>query len=561
MKKTLFFALVFNLSLTLFSHTKNSTQVIQSGHWIYDALYSISLEQKNSSFLDNQPLTIGELKFYFYEIEYENLSNSGKKIYDKILNFFNHQQDFFPDDDLRLFLNVKTSPEFYFKTNPKIDWNFRYFVNDFMLTFPLIIGFSDYFTIEPDFFIGKNYSSIHQNENFTNIIYKGEHLDFLFPKFAYGSSGLTFEKWGVNLVIGKEGLSIGNTKIGSIIYNQTFETDCYVQLNLFSKRFKYSMDVAQVSPQKFLYIHQVNFRPFKNFKIGIVEGSLLNSSFELRYLNPFMIMHSFGSWGDYKNSVSPTEYKYYGEARFCAYLGFTFEYMPFKNSRIYGMYAQNEILDLGGNRSDSSLSVPDSLGGQLGFELNFPLDFGYLKTNLEAIYTSPFLYIKHSPEWSLYKTRSEMQTTGVVNSWIGSPLGPDNFALQLCIDFDSQTKWNCGFKYLFSIKGENDFSIFEKKSTVGEENQEIYSYYPSVEYDLAETDENRKIAKNKGRNMWMTGTKEYKNTLCLSGTYSFFENFKVFTQINYSFIFNNHHLNEEFAQGFEFCLGCEYQLF
>lgn len=554
MKKKLFVILLSFISLSLFAKSGNSTQIIKSGHWIYDDLEALCMESKTEFFFETQPMTIGEMHFYFQKIPYEKLSENGQKTWEKVKAFLTKNDDFFPEQELRLFGNVKTNPEFYFKSNPDIDWSFNYYIKDFMLTIPVIIGFSDYITIEPDFMVGKNQPCMQEPYNFTNIVYNGEHFEFLFPRFAYGSTGHAFNNWGLNFYIAKEGLQVYNTQLGSILYNKTFETDAYCSLNLYTEYLKYSMHVAQVDNQRFLYMHHVNMRPFKWIKVGVFEGSLLNAPFEIRYLNPFMLMHQFGSWDQYGHLLTENEDEYYGEGRFCAYFGLTFEVIPFRNFKIYGLYAQNEILDLGGSRTDKALSVPDSIGAQLGAQYNINLEKGIIKTYLEGVYTSPYLYVKQSPEWSLYRKRSNMQTSGDTESWIGSPFGPDCFAVTLKAEYDSQEKWKAGIGYTFSIHGENSA---ENMFSQYDEEKGIYTYYPYAQYKLAENDDERLAARDKGRYMWMTGICTYKHQIKVNGTYSFLENLSAYAQGVYTIqIYNG-----DLIQGVELGCGLEYQLF
>jgi hypothetical protein len=270
-------------------------------------------------------------------------------------------------------------------------------------------------------------------------------------------------------------------------------------------------------------------------------------------------MHQFGSWEQYGHLLTASEDYYYSEGRFCAYFGLMFEVLPFTNFKIYGMFAQNEILDLGGSRSDQALSVPDSIGFQLGMQYNINLkENGVIKTYLEGIYTSPYLYVKQSPEWSLYRTRDNMQTSGMTDSWIGSPFGPDCFAVTLKADYDSQKKWQAGVAYLFSIHGENSAEYLFSQKYKFDDGEEIYSYYPYTQYKLAESDEEKRIAaRDKGRYMWMTGNCLYKHQIKLSGTYSFMDNLSVYGQGVYTIQIYNSNV----IQGFELACGVEYKIF
>ena len=568
MKKLLISVFLIFSTFALFAKSGNSTQIIKSGHWIYDDLESLCMEAKTEFFFETQPMTIGEIKFYLKKISYENLSDNGKALYDKVDKFLSKNEDFFPEEEVRLFGNIKTNPEFYWKSNKEIEWSFDYYVRDYFLTIPLIIGFSDYVTIEPDFVIGKNQPESAKPYNFTNIIYSGQQLEFMFPRFAYGAAGHAFDKWGVDFYVGKEGLQLYNTQLGSIVYNRTFETDAYCSLNLYTEYLKYSMHVAQVDNTKFLYMHQLNMRPFNWLKLHVLEGSLLNAPFELRYLNPFMLMHQYGSWTQYKHLMNDTEFNYYTEGHFCAYFGIMFEVLPFKNFRLYGLFSQNEILDAGGSRTDEALSVPDSIGGQLGMQYNILLNNGdYLKNYLEAVYTSPYLYVKHSPDWSLYRSRPNMQGGDNTITWIGSPFGPDSFAVLFKTEYNNIEKWKLGFSYTFSVHGENNAaSLFCQKAPVNKQNDKgkeiegqeiIYTYYPSVKYKLAKTDEDRAAARDEGRNMWMTGANEFKNQIKLYGDFSLNEHLAFYGQTVYIIKSKNNELNH----GIELSCGVEYKLF
>ena len=62
--------------------------IVPSGHWIYQVLYALSLEDGTVPATNQSPLTAGELEQYFRGIEYDNLSPYGKRLYEKVQKWF-----------------------------------------------------------------------------------------------------------------------------------------------------------------------------------------------------------------------------------------------------------------------------------------------------------------------------------------------------------------------------------------------------------------------------------------------------------------------------------------
>ena len=389
--------------------------------------------------------------------------------------------------------------------------------------------------------------------------YRNGDVEFLFPRFAYGSLAGSFNGWGANIHIGKEGFQIGDTKIGSVIYNKTFETDAYINLNLFSKYFKYSMDIVQISNEKWFYLHQFTVRPHNTFKISVLEGSMLNAPFEIRYLNPLMVMHQYASWVDYD---SDGLVGIYGENHFCAYLAGLFDWQPFENLRIYGLYAQNE-LQLPTERTRTGVLAPDSLGGQLGFELKIPFNGGYWNGFAEALYASPFLYVKQNPESSLYRSRRDnLVNDDSISSWVGSPFGPDSFGIKAGVGYELPGKWSANLSYFFLEKGENGFNLFDEAN---KNKDGYYTYYPWVYYNLNRggSDDSKQYDKAyaEASNMWISGTPMYVNQISAEGEYFVNKKLSVALRTIYTFIFNAAHEEGRFAHGVEFDFSLSYTLF
>lgn len=589
-KKSIFVILfvfsVFTQKVT--SETYNANQLIPAGHWIYDALYMIYNESGEAFLMDSAPLSVNEIKLCISYIDSENLSYSCQNLYDKITAFLEEKKFSIDMKPIRVGFNFVFNPAFMVKSNPDIEWSYGTdyagvnkkangddlygagsgYYGDFMtapfLKAPLYIDFADIAIIDCQASISKNFWGMTDNYNFMNIFYKPDEFEFSWPINANASVGYVFKNGlSVNFHVARTGLQYGHTKTGSIIYNDTFATDFYAQLRLSGRKLKYEMMVAEVDHTKFLYTHQIDFTVWKWLKLGVLEGTLLNKPFELRYFNPLMIMHSFGSWVDYSNEA---EEKYYGESHICAYMGIKFDIVPCKNLRIYGLFAQTEIQPPTELGSPENNAIPDGVGLQLGLEYQHGDRFGGMyKFVLEGIYTHPYLYIKHSPDWTMWSASKGMtKNAGVpVCTWIGTPFGPDSLGGQFTAEYKAKDKWSADFSYLFLAHGQNSFGMFlkdeNKISGTGTDKDGFYTYYPAARYRLGEMTAEEAAAE--ARSWALKGTIQYTNRVTLHGTYKLNEHFSFEGKFIYNFIFNNNSIPDNFQQGIETGVAVTYNLF
>ena len=312
------------------------------------------------------------------------------------------------------------------------------------------------------------------------------------------------------------------------------------------------MDLVQINNEKWFYLHQFTARLHKTFKFSALEGSMLNAPFELRFMNPLMIMHQFSAWTEYEREG-------YDENHFCAYLAGLIDWEPFSNVRFYALYAQNE-LQLPTERDRTGVLLPDSLGGQLGAEFIVPSKNGVWSGFTEVLYTTPYLYIKQNPESSLYRSRGDNLIKDEINTWVGSPFGPDSFAIKAGAAFTLPAKYSLNASYLFLAKGEHDFSIFkEDKAPSG-----IYTYYPYYyyqEYGGEDDDEEvYKKSRDNARWMWLCGTPYFLNQIEVEGSMSVNSKTSLEVKTVYTFIFNENHIGGKFEHGIEVDFALTYNL-
>lgn len=573
---------IFAAILTSESYSKN--QLIPAEHWIYDAIYSIYNDSGRVFVMDSAPLSVAEIRYFLSDVEYDFLSPSAKSLYDRINEYLDEKKWTFDFEPVKVGFNFNFNPSMTVKSNKEIDWSFatdyaensegygagsdyyENFLTSPFLRIPLYIDFADIAIIDCQASISKNFWGLSEGQNFSNnIITKGNDFEFCWPINANASTGYIFNNGlSVNFHVARQGLQYGHTRTGSIIYNNTFSTDFYSQLRLAGKKLKYEVSVAEVDHTKFLYMHQVDFSPWKWLKLGVLEGTLLNEPFEIRYFNPLMIMHSFASWTEY---CDEKEHEYYGEGHVCAYMGIKFDLVPCRNLRIYGLFAQTEVQPPTELGSPEANAIPDGMGFQLGAELQHGDRYGGLfKYVLEGIYTNPYLYVKHDPAWSLYRGSEIMNrgAEGPVGSWIGSPFGPDAFGGQLSVEYKQLDRWQAGVSYLFMAHGQNSFGMFNSEKVKTGDGREFYDYYPASYYRLHKDDASEEqLAANeeKARSWKLTGTIQYTNRLTLNGCWKINEHFKLQGQVAYNFVFNNHNKNGNHQQGIELGVAGTYTLF
>ncbi len=564
------------LPMLSFAQVYSSRQSIPAGHWIYDALYYMNLEQKKSSTMDNAPLSVDELYLNFQQIDKEALSEAGQSLYEKTEDFFERKKFLFDFNGAKFTTNLILNPVGVIRSNPDIDWSYATSYTDdadYVTTsamgsiytqpvavFPFILDFGEIVYIDVQPYAGAGpFWALTSDFYAVNIPTGNNGAEFfMWPIDANASIGKTFGGWGAELNVGRQGLEVGRTKTGSIFYNSTFQTDFYTQLNLFSPRLKYTMDVAQVDVSRYYYQHTAEIVPFSWLKLGIMEGTLVDGKFEVRWLNPLLFMHAFSGWRQYSDDE---EDKMYGEAHYCAYFGWSFDITPCKYLRIYGLYAQNEIQSSVELNTDYDYSVPDSYGYQLGLEVSVPAKEGYITTSLEGVYITPFCYVKPTKAATLARLRekdAESYGLGTIASWIGSPFGPDAIGAQFTLDYDNPQKFKTGLGYLFVAHGKNSVAMLGKKNPNGG-----YDYfYPSAIYLQDKENGIDSAEKTKAmRTLSLTPTVQYTNRITLSGEYYFLKNLSAGAEGSYTFIYNNKGQDGVFAHGLELTLNAKYSLF
>lgn len=594
----------------------SSRQLLPAGHWVYDAMLKLYAENKMCSLADNAPMSVGQLKTYFSRLNYDVMSESGKKLYIKTYEYlYNHKRGYlggkFDFSSAFFAINAILTTQFLFKTNKNLDWSFStdytghikypcytytgetaspeypvdsknisinnkcykthkangeyktlgtFNSSDFnkeLITIPVMLGWGDIFMIESDIVLAQSLWGYDRDDTFCNVFTNPDYLEFYEPRWAYGAIGYDFKNWGFSATASRTGLEIGRTLTGSIIYNHTFDTQFFFQLNVYCQYMLYNMDVIQIEPSKFLYLHQIEVTPWKWLKLGVIEGTLINEPFEMRFLNPLMIMHAFGAWTEYSDSK---EEDIYGESHVCAYLAALMDITPCRNFRLYALYAQNEMQAPWELGSASSKAIPDGFGWQVGFEVNVPYKENYFTIAAEGVYTTPFLYLKQGATWCLTSRRTDFSYNSDIPlySWVGTPFGPDAVGVQVKFNYEYLHKWKAQCNYLFVAHGTNSFGMLDSFYT-DVDGRSFSSYYPSVLHHIGIYDDDK--AADVARDNSLTGTISYTNSITFLGYYQFNNHFRIDAALSTIFAFNYHNKGGNTQAGVEGSVSLRYNVF
>ncbi len=528
---------LFSVCLVFFSFAVGygDQYLFQPGHRIYHSLEYVFTDSGSASFGISGPLSLGEIRRYINEIDFNSLSDAGKKEFYEIQSFLNQQYIGYESENMSMGINPVFTPEVFYKSNNDIEWENNYYTRDKLLSLPIMIGVSDVITFESDFFLGENFGTAWKNDNYTNIPQSMDSFDINFPKISYVSIGAKNEYGSfLNFKLGRGPLSVGKTQTGSIIFSENLVNTGYAQLSVFSPNIKVTSTVSELDVNKYLYYHVLDFRFFKKITFSMLEGVIVNAPLELRYLNPVMVFHGFGAWNDYKEydaehpgvTAGTTE-----GSRVGSYLAVSMQYTPVKNVRIYGLYAQNQ-LQTASERNSGFGYIPNAIAGQLGITLNVPVKQNYWSFTLEGVYTSPWMYILGHKNWSYISSWGELVgknqsgtnvDSGTMYTWAGSPFGPDTVAAYFKMQYMVPEKWNIYSSYLLLGQGSNSDATRVGFNTF---------YYPNSAADF-------------DRAQWTsphsTDTEAVKitNKMSIGGSYYFSQKILCSLQISFQHIQNN----------------------
>lgn len=538
--KFVFISLIVVLNLNCFARQRGGQDLIIPGHWVYRAMSELEVELGRTTFADQGPVSIEELKSYMEDIDYELLSPIGKKQYERIFDYFKEKNWSLNASAFSVGIEPTFDLEGYFKSNGNIPWVYDYTKREPFLDFPIKLGLGDIFTVYMGVAAMQNYTIRERNDNYINECFRLESFDAMLTHQNYFSAGYNWDgKVGINFRFGAGTQSLGDTLMPSIIMSEYLTDAPYGNIKVYSNFFEYNANITQVNANTFYYTHRLEVRFFKKIQFTVVEGVLPYQAFDLRFLSPLAIYHAWGLFKEYDCS---------------SFLGFKLNITPCKYLKIYGLYAQNEH-SMGSERSGGNY-CPEGLGFQTGVKSTIPTRFGYVNLNGEFYYTTPYFLIKQNPNVSFAKVFKDLETGDVFYQRIGNPLGSDTMAFAVSAGFENPGKWSVDLIYNFAACGE-----FSKNGIFKKSNWQVNgSYDPMWNTSIYRTDPSDPEKFTGTYHDTPHGVVEYQNSIYIKGKYHLYDWLEFYCQPCYTFVFNAGNVQGNFQQGFEIALGCKFYL-
>ena len=86
LKRIFIYVSFLSFNFTVFSVSRGGQDLVLPGSWVYDAMLTLEMEMARTTFSDQAPVSIIELKSYLDDIDYDRLSAVGKIQYERVMN-------------------------------------------------------------------------------------------------------------------------------------------------------------------------------------------------------------------------------------------------------------------------------------------------------------------------------------------------------------------------------------------------------------------------------------------------------------------------------------------
>ena len=491
---------------------------------IYDAIYFLSITNGETLLSNKTPQSQGELQRAISTLDVANLDEASLNTYSYVGSRF-YKKHLLSAEYLKFDIDAKFALQFKALHKPEftpyIDQFLTYNATPPPLSVPIDILISNYCFFYTDLVIEKNFAATKLSHTYINVPFFQRDLDYHFPTRAGMSIGGAF----FNISFARGPFNVGRSLSGSMLIADVNDRLDYFNATIFTKNLKMDINIFQLQHSRYVFMHELSFRILKKATITLHEGLLVNSYFDPRYLNPFMIMHNYAPWHDLWQRESKMDYD--DDVYTSCQLGITCDVVPIKNLRLYGQFGMNQFQTPSELKGGASY-IPNGMGGLLGVEYVHPISNGYLLATLEGCYADPWFYIGKNKWVSFTHYRKENVSSlrsykdSTINIWLANPYGPDTITFFARIGFNSLNKWKLDFVYRLCCKGENEEFFFDKSKEIAPD-----IYFPH-------SDRAKIMHADWARWTTPSGVATYFNTLRLAFFYNIIQNFSLRGELNWS---------------------------
>jgi hypothetical protein len=415
--------------------------VISAGDPILEDIRFLVRESGRSFLSFTPPLSRDEVLQILDEIDGAALSEAGREAYRRVYAVLGPAM-LFSEGVFGLGARLRLTPEFHIRTNKELPYIRDYPESKSFLSFPISLFFADavQLAVEPIISSDPTYYAAPASLWGTNIPYELNRLDTNMPLRGFIAAGGSW--W--NIQLGRDKVSYGVGHTGNLALSDTPDYYDFARLSLFSPNIKYSAFISQMpldldpdnsalvvegpegypsgeyltnTAQRYMYLHRLDVRLFRRLSLGISEGIMVgNSSLELRFLNPFVLFHSFYAWEDYD--------KWGSGDMIGSLFSLDVEWAVLPALAVYGQFVMNQFemeMELSGD------DAPDALGYLAGIEYTHSFSSWNALFYGEFVYTDPYLYTLASPFGSFIWMRRLALGGDKPRRyrWIGHPAGRD----------------------------------------------------------------------------------------------------------------------------------------
>lgn len=304
------------------------------------------------------------------------------------------------------------------------------------------------------------------------------------PFRAGGSFGNSY----FNLILGRFPHSIGNGITGNLLVGDNFNYQELFNVSLMSNHFSYNISITRFDMQRFLdednpdqsrttisrsefdgdqqfrVVHRFDVNMFDKVRLALNLGTIYSSQygFDIRFLYPFVFGHNYYN---YTNTLPKTDID---EAN--NIMSLEAEWVIIDGLRLTSQAVIDQLQMSWENKDD----VPAAYGFLANLEYDTQIGKGWLGTWIEAVYTSPYLYLNGK----YVETDTYSYVDNNLDYIVGYKMlnlddfgfsgyihGPDTIVLAIGADYaDAGGRFEAGANLMYKVQGMKGLKYYSMDS-------------------------------------------------------------------------------------------------